>query len=190
MTRIQAVELASATGKAKELLDAVHTKMGMVPNMTRVMANAPAVLEAYLGFSGALSKGTLSAKLREQIALTVSQRNDCHYCLSAHSTIGKMVGLSQEQILDSRRGTAIDSKTDAALRFAGQLVDNQGRVSDEDVASLQRAGFDDAAIAEIVAHVALNIFTNYFNNVAEPVIDFPKASPLPTQEDAHDAIEA
>lgn len=190
MTRIQAVELASATGKAKELLDAVHSKMGMVPNMTRAMANAPAVLDAYLGFSGALSKGTLPAKLREQIALTVSQRNACNYCLSAHSAIGKIVGLSQEQIADSRHGTAIDSASNAVLHFAGQLVENQGRVNDEDVASLRSAGFDDAGIAEIVAHVALNIFTNYFNNVAEPVIDFPKAAPLATQQDARDAIEA
>lgn len=190
MTRIQAVELGSATGKAKELLDAVQTKMGMVPNMTRAMANAPAVLDAYLGFSGALSKGTLPAKLREQIALAVSERNSCNYCLSAHSTIGKMVGLSQEQILDSRRGTAIDSKTDAALRFVGQLVDSQGRTSDEDVAALRSAGFDDASIAEIVAHVALNVFTNYFNNVAEPVIDFPKATTLNAQSSARDVIEA
>ncbi len=150
MTRIKAIELDNATGKAKELLAAVHSKMGMTPNMTRVMANAPAVLDAYLGFSGALSKGALPAKLREQIALTVSERNSCNYCLSAHSTIGKMVGLSQEQILDSRRGTAIDSKTDAALHFAHQLVDNQGRASDEDVASLRSAGFDDAAIAELL----------------------------------------
>lgn len=178
MSRIHTMELRSATGKAKELLDAVHAKLGMVPNMTRAMASAPAVLDGYLGFSGALSKGTLSAKLREQIALTVSERNDCDYCLAAHSTIGKMVGLSQEQILDSRQGTAIDSKTDAVLRFAGQLVDNNGRVSDIDWESLRKTGVEDGTIAEIVANVALNIFTNYFNNVAQPEIDFPKAAPL------------
>ncbi len=189
MTRLQAIEPGNATGKAKELLDAVHAKLGMVPNMTRAMANAPAVLDAYLGFSGALSKGTLPAKLREQIALAISERNGCNYCLSAHSTIGKMVGLSQEQILDSRRGTAIDSKTDAVLRFAVQLVDNQGRINDQDVATLRRVGCDDASIAEIVAHVALNIFTNYFNNVAEPVIDFPNAAPLSQPSSALAAFE-
>ncbi len=190
MTRIQAIQLENATGKAKELLDVVQTKLGMVPNMTRAMANAPAVLDAYLSFSGALSKGKLPSKLREQIAITVSERNGCNYCLSAHSAIGKMVGLSQEQILDSRRGTAIDSKTDAVLRFAGQLIDNQGRVDDEDVAALRKAGLDDATIAEVVAHVALSVFTNYFNNVAEPVIDFPKAAPLSLAHDARDTIEA
>ncbi len=123
------------------------------------------MLDAYLGFSGALSKGALAPKLREQIALAVSERNGCNYCLSAHSTLGKVAGLTPEQILDSRRGTAVDSKTDAVMRFVGQLIDNQGRVNDDDVESLRTVGFDDASIAEIVAHAALSIFTNYFNNV-------------------------
>ena len=178
MSRIHAIEPVSATGKAKELLDAVQAKLGMVPNMTRTMANAPAALEGYLGLSGALAKGSLPAKLREQIALTVSERNGCDYCLAAHTTIGKMVGLSQEQILDSRHGTAVDSKTDAVLRFAAQIVDKQGRVDEAELKAVREAGVSDAAIIEIVANVALNVFTNYFNNVAQSDIDFPAATPL------------
>jgi uncharacterized peroxidase-related enzyme len=178
MTRIQAIAPDQATGKAKELLDAVNAKLGMVPNIARTMANAPAVLEGYLGLSGALAKGTLSAKVREQIALTVAQRNTCDYCLAAHSTIGKMVGLTEEQILDSRHGKAIDSKTDVLLRFAGRLVDNRGVVSDSEFDEVRTAGHSDAVIAETVATVALNIFTNYFNHVTAPEIDFPKAVPL------------
>jgi AhpD family alkylhydroperoxidase len=68
----------------------------MVPNMTRAMANSPAVLDGYLQLSGALTKGKLPAKTREEIALAVSQANSCDYCLAAHSTIGKMVGLSPD----------------------------------------------------------------------------------------------
>ena len=190
MTRIQAIAPDNATGKAKELLDAVNAKLGMVPNIARTMANAPSVLEGYLGFSGALAKGTLSAKVREQIALTVAQRNSCDYCLAAHSTVGKMVGLTEEQILDSRHGKAIDSKTDAVLRLAGLLVDNRGRVSDRELEEARTAGFNDATIAEIVATVALNIFTNYFNHVADPAIDFPKAAPLSIEAEACNVGEA
>lgn len=182
MTRIQAIAPDQATGKAKELLDAVNAKLGMVPNLARTMANAPAVLEGYLGLSGALAKGTLSGKVREQIALTVAQRNTCDYCLAAHSTIGKMVGLTEEQILDSRHGKSIDSKTDVLLRFAGRLVDNRGVVSDSELDEVRTAGHSDAAIAETVATVALNIFTNYFNHVAAPEIDFPKAAPLSIEQ--------
>ncbi len=190
MTRIQAIAPDAATGKAKELLDAVNKKLGMVPNIARTMANAPAVLDGYLGLSGALAKGTLSAKVREQIALTVAQRNSCDYCLAAHSTVGKMVGLTEEQILDSRLGKAIDSQTDAVLRLAGLLVDNRGRVSDRELEEARTAGISDATIAEIVATVALNIFTNYFNHVADPEIDFPKAAQLSVEAEACNVGEA
>ncbi len=178
MSRIHQIAPDSATGKAKELLDAVKGKLGLVPNITRAMANSPAVLEGYLGLNGALGKGGLSAKNREQIALAVGQANQCDYCLAAHSAIGKMVGLTPDQILDSRRGTAIDPKSDAVIRFARKLVDERGRVSDADVAEVRAAGLDDGAIAEVVANVALNIFTNYFNHVAETDIDFPKVEPI------------
>jgi uncharacterized peroxidase-related enzyme len=184
MTRIQPIAPENATGKAKELLNAVKGKLGMVPNMARTMANAPAVLDGYLAFSGSLAKGALTAKLRERIALTVAERNSCEYCLAAHSAIGKMVGLSEEQVLDSRHAKAIDSKTDAVLRFAGQLVDNRGRVSEVDLNELRNVGVDDPTIAEVVANVALNIFTNYFNHVSDPAIDFPKVAPLSVEADS------
>lgn len=184
MTRIQAIAPESASGKAKELLNAVNGKLGMVPNMARTMANAPSVLDGYLAFSGSLAKGTLSAKLREQIALTVAERNRCEYCLAAHSTIGKMVGLSEEQILDSRQAKAIDSKTEALLRFATRLVDNRGRISDNELNELRNLGVEDSTIAEVIANVALNIFTNYFNHVSEPDIDFPKVDLLSTETES------
>ena len=176
MSRIETVNPAQATGKAKELLDGVKAKLGMTPNLIRVMANSPAVLDAYLKFSGALGGGDLPAKAREQIALTVGQANSCDYCLSAHSAIGKMVGLTKDQILDSRRGTSLDPYSNAVLQFARQLVDKRGLVSDADLDAVRSSGLDDGAIAEIVANVALNIFTNYFNHVAETEIDFPRAN--------------
>ncbi|MDX1969181.1 MAG: carboxymuconolactone decarboxylase family protein [Planctomycetaceae bacterium] len=178
MSRIPQIPPESAVGRAKELLDAVKNKLGLVPNMTRAMANSPAVLDGYLSLSGALSKGNLTAKQREQIALAVGEVNGCDYCLAAHSAIGKMVGLTAEQIMDSRRGTAVDPKAEALVKFARRVVDERGRVSDLDLADARVAGLDDAALAEVVAHVALNLFTNYFNHVAETEIDFPKVEPI------------
>jgi uncharacterized peroxidase-related enzyme len=182
MSRIPQINPETATGKAKELLDAVKGKLGLVPNMTRAMANSPAALDGYLSLSGSLGKGGLSAKLREQIALVVGETNGCDYCLAAHSAIGKMVGLTAEQITDSRRGTAVDPKAEAVLTFARRVVDERGHVSDHDLAVARQAGLDDGALAEVVANVALNIFTNYFNHVAETDIDFPKAQPLAARQ--------
>jgi uncharacterized peroxidase-related enzyme len=142
------------------------------------MANSPAVLDAYLGFSSALTGGELPAKLRESIALTVGEANGCQYCVSAHSALGSGAGLSDQEIADSRRGASTDLESAAALRFARKIVAERGRVSDEDVTALREAGFDDGGIAEIVANVAINLFTNYFNHVAETEIDFPEAKAL------------
>ena len=179
MERIIPVDPATAQGKAKELLDAVKAKLGVVPNMTRAMAVSPAVLEAYLGITGALTHGVLPPKVREQLALDVGQANHCDYCVSAHSAIGKRVGLTDEAVLDSRKGHSADPKTDALLRFARTLVEKRGLVTDADVAAVREAGGEDAEIAEVVAHVGLNTFTNYFNNVANTTIDFPIAPALP-----------
>ena len=174
MSRIPPVSYEQATGKVKELLDAVTAKLGMTPNMMKTMAQSPAVLEAYLNFSGALSGGKLSARLREQIALVSAEINGCGYCASAHTAIGHVVGLSEDAILAARNGTAADAKTDAALKFARAVIVNRGEVSDADLQAVKVAGFSGGEIGEIIANVALNIFTNYFNEIARTDIDFPQ----------------
>lgn len=178
MPRINAVETNEAAPAAKALLDGVQKKLGMTPNLMRTMAHSPAVLEAYLGFSGSLGKSGLSAKVREQIALTVGELNGCGYCLAAHAALGKMAGLSAEEIADSRRGTSPERKTEAVLQFARKVVTERGWVSDAEVRAVRAAGVSDAELAEIVASVALNLFTNYFNHVAGTEIDFPEVEPL------------
>jgi AhpD family alkylhydroperoxidase len=112
--------------------------------------------------------------LREQIALISAEVNGCAYCASAHTAIGKMVGLGEDAILAARRGRSIDERTDAALKFARNLIVSRGEVSDADVRAVKDAGFSDGEVGELVANVALNIFTNYFNTIAETDIDFPK----------------
>ncbi len=173
MSRIEPVNYEQSTGKAKELLDAVKSKLGMTPNMMKTMAHSPTVLEAYLNFSGALSGGTLDDKLREQIALISAEINGCGYCASAHTTIGAMVGLNDESILAARAGKSADAKTEAALKFARLLIVNRGQVGDADVQAVKAAGFTDGEIGEIIAGVALNIFTNYFNETVKTTVDFP-----------------
>jgi len=176
MSSLSIVNPDSATGKTQELLAAVKSKLGLVPNMTKVMANSPAVLEGYLAFSGALSHSSLSAKLREQIALLVAEVNKCSYCLSAHTAIGKMVGLTPAELSSSRAGGGA-SKDAAALKFARVLIHRQGEASDDDLAGVRTTGYSDAQIAEIIAVVALNVFTNYFNKAARVPIDFPIVTP-------------
>jgi uncharacterized peroxidase-related enzyme len=173
MSRISALSPAQTEGKAKDILDAVQKGLGMVPNLFRVTAQSPAALEGLVGLNGALGKGALNAKIRERIALGSAERNGCDYCLSAHTALGKMAGLSETEIAQARAAQAADPKALAALRFAGKVADLRGQVSDADLVAVRQAGFSDAEIIEIVAHVALNFLTNTLNNVALTEIDFP-----------------
>ena len=173
MSRLPAINPEHATGQAQRLLKGVESKLGFAPNLMRTMANSPSVLQGYLDFSGALSKGSLSPKLREQIALAVSEVNDCQYCLAAHSAIGRSVGLSEEALGDSRRGESPDPKEATVLAFTRNVVTNRGRVSDEEVAKLRKARFSKGDIVELIANISLTLFTNYFNHIAATEVDFP-----------------
>jgi uncharacterized peroxidase-related enzyme len=178
MARIQPVNLEETTGKTKELIDAVKAKLGRVPNLMATMAHSPAVLESYLAFSGAVGHTSLSPRLREQLAVAVGEQNGCDYCVAAHSALGKRAGLSDDELIKNRRGTATDAKANAAIRFARRIVDERGHVGDDGVNEVRNAGFTDGEILEIVAATALNIYTNYFNHIVDTQIDFPAAPAL------------
>lgn len=174
MTRLQVLNPETATGKSKELFDGIQSKLGMVPNMMRTMGNSPAVLEGYLNLSGALAGGSLGAKMGELLALTVAETNNCEYCLAAHDYIGaNLVKIEKNSLAAAKKAESTDAKTKAALTFAQNLVTKSGRVDDADVQAVKAAGYNDGEVGEIIAHVALNIFTNYINNTAKTVIDFP-----------------
>lgn len=174
MARLKAISPEEATGKTKELFDAIQNKLGLVPNMMRTMGQSPALLDAYLYTSNALSHGKLGSKTGEMLALAIAENNACDYCASAHSFISEnMVHIDKETIANARNGKAADAKTDGALKFAGVLLAKKGLVNDGDVDAAKAAGLNDGEIAEVVGHLALNILTNYFNNTANTVIDFP-----------------
>ena len=175
MNRIKPV-LQTTHDSVRMSFDAIEKQLGVVPNMMRTMAQSPRVLDGYLALSGALSRGLLPAALQEQIALAVAEANACNYCLSAHTALGRRAGLSDDQLAASREGRAADTKANAALQFALAVLQRRGGVSDEELAHVRAAGLSDAEIAEIIAHVALNVFTNYFNRAVDTEIDFPRVA--------------
>jgi uncharacterized peroxidase-related enzyme len=177
LNRIAQLDPAQITGKAKPLFDAVQAQLGIVPNLFRVLGNAPAALEGYLKLSGALADGSLSAKVREQIALTVAESNMCGYCLSAHAFVGKSAGLTEKDVADARRAIAPTAKIDAFLKLARNIVVQRGEISDADLERARACGLTDGEIVETIANVALSILTNYVNHVARTLVDFPEVKP-------------
>lgn len=175
MSRIPTPTTEQAPATARPLLEAVHKQLGMVPNLFRIIASSPAALEAYVGFSGGLAKGALAAPTRERIALAVAEVNGCNYCLSAHTYLARnLAKLDDAEITANRNGASNDIKADVAVRFATKLARERGHVSETDVAEVKRAGYSDAEIVEIIAHVALNVFTNTINEALKTEIDFPR----------------
>ncbi len=166
--------IAASPAASQATLQAVEKSLGVVPNMFRAVSNSPAALKGYTGLNAALSQGGLSTQTLERIALAVAEANGCNYCLSAHTYLARNVAmLDDAEISANRNGHSNDPKADAAVRFAVELVKARGHVGDTEVAAVKKAGHDDAAIAEIVLAVALNTFTNYFNETARTEIDFP-----------------
>ena len=184
MQRIPALDIANAPAASQDLLNAVKKKIGMAPNLYKTLAHSPAALQFALGQSEALAGGSLPTALREQIALVTAGVNECDYCASAHTLMGKGAGLAAGEMAHNLRGRSDNGKTQAALSFAAAVVKDQGRVSDAQLQAVRDAGYSEADVVEIVANVVANIFTNYFNHVAGTVIDFPvvvSRAPAPVQ---------
>lgn len=175
MSRISIpASIDAAPVASQPMLEAAKKKLGVVPNLFRLVSNSPAALEGYLGLSGALAKGSIPPTTGERIALAVSEIDGCDYCLSAHTYLAKNVAkLDDAEIAANRSGTSSDPKADTAVRFAAKVARERGHVSEDDVRAVKLAGYDDAQVVEIVLHVALTTWTNYINEVAKTDIDFP-----------------
>jgi uncharacterized peroxidase-related enzyme len=176
MTRIDLVDPDRITDQRAETLSEIKGAFGLVPNMFRAVANSPAALSSMWAQFGALGAGSLGAKIGEQIAVAVADRNRCDYCLSAHTMLGKKAGASTEEMTSAQSGHSEDSRTDAVLKLATALVDQRGRLADTDLQAARDAGLSQEEIVETVAHVALNVFTNYINVALEVPVDFKRVS--------------
>lgn len=156
------------------LFDKLQKGLGFVPNLYAYFAHNETALGDYLTLQN--RKSTLKAKEREVINLVTSQVNDCHYCLSAHTAIGKLNGFSDEQIIELRKGTApFDAKLDALARFTKSVVENKGRASEAAKSAFYAAGYTEANLIDVVLVVGDKIISNYIHNLAGFEIDFPLA---------------
>jgi uncharacterized peroxidase-related enzyme len=172
MPRIHPVQPDQTDAGTAATLEAVKAKLGTLPNLFTTLAQAPVALTGYLQLSESLGKGRLTPRQREMIAIAVAQENACEYCLSAHTAIGQGLGLKDEDIERARHGGAVDAMDDAVTELALLIVKSRGDVSDRSLANARNAGLDDGLIIEIIAHVALNVLTNYVNRIAGTVVDF------------------
>lgn len=174
--RIPLLDAHTASPASRALLEQVHASFGMTPNMFKAIAHSPAALRSMAGSFAALAQGTLGPLLGEKVAVAVAERNACEYCLSVHTVLGRKAGATADEMQAAQMGEAGDARTQAALRFALKLVHERGQVSAADVQAVRDAGFSDEQLVELLAHVALNLYTNYVNVAFQVPVDFPRSA--------------
>lgn len=177
MSLLPQIDPATATGKAAAQLEETRKALGSVPNLFRVLVNSPAAVKGYLGMNGALGGGVLSFPVRERISILSAEFNGCTYCLSAHTfSGGKFAKLSESELAAAREAKSEDAHAQAILTLAWTVLQGRGQGGQEAVRAAHEAGVSDAEIAEVVANVALNIMTNYFNELVDTEVDFPRVA--------------
>ncbi|ODT66791.1 MAG: carboxymuconolactone decarboxylase [Pelagibacterium sp. SCN 63-23] len=179
MPQVPLVNPADADPRARQALEQINGAFGVVPNMFKAVSNSPAALASMWGSFAALGGGTLGARLGEDLAVAIANVNNCEYCLAAHTALGRKAGATSAEMAEAQVGRSDDPRTQAALTFAIKVVRARAAVNDADVAALRQAGFSDEEIVEIVAHVALNLFTNYVNVALGVPVDFPRVALKP-----------
>ena len=159
------------------LFDNLNKALGFVPNLYATLAYSPTALGGYLTLQNA--KSSLKPKEREVINLAVSQVNNCEYCLAAHTALGKMVGFTEAQIIEIRRGRAsFDAKLDALARFARAVAEQRGHAPAAATDAFIAAGWTKANLVDAIMVVGDKTISNYLYGVTKVPVDFPTAEKL------------
>jgi len=162
----------SAPEGAHEIIDFYQEKFGFVANIIGIMSESPAATKGYAATYGLLSETDFTPAEQQLIFLAVSRANGCHYCVAAHSTVGKMVGLDEGAIHAVRDGRPVlDPKLAAIAEFAIKVVDKRGHVSAQDIETFITAGHTKAQILEILLGAATKTISNYMNHIAATPLD-------------------
>lgn len=188
MARLNIVDSDLATGETKQLLDAAQQQLGATPNFIRVLANSPSTLAGFVSLNSNLGRGKLDLQTRERIALAMAEANACQYCVSAHTVLADQAGLDEAEIQAARAGSSSDTKADAAVKFARSVLDSKGEVATGELQAVREAGFDDEEIVEIIAHVAVNTWSNFLGKVGRIDIDFPEVALLGQTHSGEQAV--
>ncbi|MFF4902646.1 carboxymuconolactone decarboxylase family protein [Streptomyces sp. NPDC001068] len=178
MPTLPQVEPTEVTGETASLLAEVKKNMGAVPNLVKVMTNSPAVLKGWLALSGALSGGDLPRGVRERLAIAAAEFNGCEYCLSAHTYVaGKVARIEASELEAARDAKSADPRAAALLALSDAIIRGRGKVDGTVLADARAAGVTDGEIVEVVGNLALNVLTNFLNNVADTDNEWPLVTP-------------
>lgn len=161
----------TAPDQAKARLQATQDKLGFVPSMYGMMANAPTLLEGYQTLSDIFGRSSLSAQEQQVVLLAVSVANQCEFCVAAHTTLAQGAGVDAAVIKALREDSSIDDpRLQALARLAQAIVKQQGWAAKE-VDAFLASGFEQQQVMEVVLAAGLKTLSNYTNHLTNPPLN-------------------
>lgn len=177
MKKFSVPQRGEVSANNQVIFDTLKNGLGMVPNLYAVMAHSETALGNYLAFQNA--KTSFSNKEKQGINLVVSQVNECVYCQAAHTLLGTMNGLTEEQTIEIRKGTAsFDKKLDALVKLAKEVTTKKGFIQESVLNQFFEVGYTQGQVVELVMLVAEKIAMNYLHAITQVEVDFPKAKTI------------
>ncbi|MFQ5985324.1 MAG: carboxymuconolactone decarboxylase family protein [Alphaproteobacteria bacterium] len=141
-------------------------------NLARVLANAPALADAFGAFWDGLQKTSLRRADREVIALEMAVTNDCHYCKPAHIMVAREHGLPDDRIKDVLSGRLVsDPRGRLIQRLVRRVMATKGKLSDREFEEFQAQGLTQREMLEVVGEIAVSTLTNFTNRLAQTETD-------------------
>jgi uncharacterized peroxidase-related enzyme len=158
------------------IFDTLNKALGFVPNLYATIAYSENGLSRYLAYQNA--KTSLSNKEKEAVNLVVSEVNNCVYCQSAHTVIGKMNGFTDDQLLDIRKGKATDTRLNAVVKLAASITKNRGNANAALIDDFFTQGYTNENLVDLILQVSDKTAMNYLHNLTQVPVDFPVAPAL------------
>lgn len=172
MIRFPLHDEESAPASSREALDSVRQDFGMIPNLERVMASAPALLKAYSASWSFFAETSLSPVERQVVYLTANFENDCEYCVPWHSLLAKQAGMDDHTLSALREGYAIpDARLEALRRFTRSLIASRGKITEGELGEFFSAGYSPGQALEVVLGLAVKLMSNFTNSIAGTPLD-------------------
>lgn len=173
MSRLTLRTIEDAPEEAKERLATAQKNNGYLPNLLRVLANAPVALETYQTVSAINAKASLGLPEREAVQITAAATHGCGFCVAGHTAIAEKKAGLDRGVIDALRGrdTVADARLDAVARFTEAVIASRGAVADDELAAFKAAGFDDRTALEVVLGVSLATLCNFANNLGQPPLN-------------------
>ena len=176
MTNFSIPTKEEVSGSNQQIFDKLHSALGFVPNLYAMMAHSENALSRYLEFQG--GKTSLNNKEKEIVNLIVSQINECRYCQSAHTVLGKMNGLDDNEILSIRNGSSNNVKYNALVKLTKELTELKGKASDKALQNFYENGYTTENLIDVIMQISDKIAMNYLHNLTQIEIDFPLAKEI------------